>query len=218
MLGLRTAQWTGLLGVSGFVICVVAAHLTRPSLDPASHMISEYARYGPRAVITVGFGLWAISLVASAVYVAGTWPPTLASRALSVLMLLAAVGVVALAAFRTQTSAGELAFGRGVSLEGRLHDVGSGVVSLALFAGACLVVLSRVLPHWRRLAGVALLVAAVAVHVAFLSIGPEVGGLRQRLVLLCGLMWQTLLLSWRGRPDAAGAAAYDSWRAHPPRR
>jgi hypothetical protein len=129
-------------------------------------MISEYARYGARGVISVGFGLWAASLAASAAYVGRAWPANLASRALVVLLLLAAAGVVVLASFRTQTSAGELVFGSRFSTYGRLHDAGSGLVTVALFAGICVTAASDVLQSRTRTAIVVVLLVAIACHVA----------------------------------------------------
>lgn len=206
MLTLRAARWTGLVGMSGFVTCVVIAHVAQSSLDPASHMISEYARHDPRTVISVGFGLWAASLAASAVYIGRAWPANLASRALVVLVLLGAVGVVVLASFRTQTSAGEVVFGSRFSTYGRLHDAGSGLVAVALSAGACVTAASNMLPTRTRTAIVTGLLVAIGCQIALLSIGPEVAGVRQRFLLACALLWQAMLLNRRSRvTDATGA-------------
>jgi hypothetical protein len=54
---------SGLVALAGFVAAAVAEHVLNPHLDPATHEISEYAKPRTGWVMTVGFALWALSMV-----------------------------------------------------------------------------------------------------------------------------------------------------------
>jgi hypothetical protein len=166
-------------GAAAFTLAVLAEHVLEPGLDPARNMVSEYANRPSGLVMTIGFGAWAASLAATALLVGGRTP---------LVSLWIAVGaVVLLAGFHTQTVAGRLPAGVRWHLDGRLHDIGSGVLTAALFAGAALT--AR-----RRPAIAALLVVALIVQVSLLVVGPSVGGVRQRCLLALALVWQIMIL------------------------
>jgi hypothetical protein len=188
-------RFVALLGVVAFVAIVTLEHVLEPSPSPWSHMISEYARTGSRSLMTMAFASWALSLTATAAWLLFRLAPGLAvSRLLAGLLLAAAAGLVAAACFRTQTSAGVLTYGTSMSLGGRLHDAGSGLTTVALFAAA---IVSRRLPSITASFGrqVTILVAtAVVVDIILLVVGTEVGGLRQRLLVLLACVWQVRML------------------------
>lgn len=174
-----------------FVAIVVAEHLFDPSLDPLRHQVSEYANSDSGPLMTIGFLLWVLSLLATGLLVR----LVRAERLLTALLVLSAAGILLAAIFPTETSAGELPPGTTLTAAGRLHDLGSGLTALALLAA---VVAAALNPRWDRifrLRSAALAIAAIAISVALLLVGPEVGGLRQRLVLFTGCCWQLLLLT-----------------------
>ncbi len=184
------------MSLLGFVAIIVTEHLLDPSLDPLRHQVSEYANSDSGPLTTIGFLLWALSLLATGLLVR----PPQGERRLVVLLLLAAAGVLLVAVFPTETSAGELPPGATLTAGGRLHDLGSGLTTLALLAAVAVAALS---PRWDRAfrhRSAALAAAAIATSLALLLVGPEVGGLRQRLVLLAGCCWQLLLLAELRQP------------------
>lgn len=176
--------------MAAFLGTVVLEHLLEPQLDPARHTVSEYARTGSRALITVAFAGWAVSLIASA---ALTYRTGRTHRAIPALLAIAAVGMLLVASFRTQTSATRLAYGHSFSTGGRLHDLGSALTALALLgASAISAWLGRPSQLTRWLAG--LVGLAVVIQVGLLLGGGSVSGLRQRGLILVGLAAQILII------------------------
>jgi hypothetical protein len=115
----------------------------------------------------------------------------------------ACLALLITASFATQTSAGVLPPGVHRSVSGRLHDLGSGALSVALFGA---VALSALRLRTLRTLSVALLVCAVVSDLALLAIGPEVGGLRQRALVALGCCWQAFFVrALQSRKDAASA-------------
>jgi hypothetical protein len=189
----RRTQLTYLLGLSGlagFVACVALEHMLEPALDPLEHQISEYVHTPSGPVMIAGFLLWAASLGASAVFAWSAWR----SRSLAASLALGSLGLVLSACFATQTSAGALPPGETLSTEGELHNLGSGLASLALLFGATVSAATAKAPRWFQFAAGLLIAVALVGSVALLAIGPSVGGLRQRLVVAAGCLWQLLLL------------------------
>jgi hypothetical protein len=173
-----------------FAAVSIAEHLLRPGLDPARHEISEYA-HGPGGwAMTAGFAMWAVSLSATAALVPAD------RRVLRSLLAVAALGMFVTATWRTQTSAGQLPPGVARTAAGRLHDTGSGLTSLALLAAALLTTRATwVLRRIQRLSA-AVVIVAVGASVVLLGVGPEVDGVRQRVLLVCACVWQTAILRW----------------------
>jgi hypothetical protein len=167
-----------------FVACTVVAQLANTGVGPARHMLSELAHGRAGWVMTVGFACWAAALVLGAIVLAGR-----EARGVAALMAIAAVGVVVLAVFPTQTVAGELPSGVARTTAGRLHDIGSGVVTIALLTAAITTAVRR-----RSVVLAALVGAAVIATVVGLAIGPSVGGVRQRVLLLAAVSWQWLIV------------------------
>jgi Protein of unknown function (DUF998) len=171
------------------VSITVLEHLLRPGLSPTTHEISEYAngRYG--ALMTVGFALWAISLACTA----GLVLHVDRSRLVASGLLMAAVGIAVTATFPTQTSAGRLGPHEALHAAGTLHDVGSGLATLALLAAAILSLRIDTVRTKRLTA--ALLGLAVPVDFALLLIGSDVAGIRQRVLVVVACLWQLAMLS-----------------------
>ncbi len=179
-----------LWGLGVFLAAVLLEHVLTPSLSPARHTISEYANAGTGAIMTVGFAAWAASLAAT-----GAWAwLDRRRRLLALLLALAALGMVLAACFPTQTVAGSLPPGVMRTATGRLHDLGSGLTSLALLVGALVSALQSWPPRRFRLSSAIVVAAAVLVDVVLLAVGPDVGGIRQRLLVAMGCAWQLLLV------------------------
>jgi hypothetical protein len=174
-----------------FVACAVVAQLANPDVGPARHMVSELAHGTAGWVMTAGFGCWAVALVLGAIVL-----PRADRPAGATLVAIAAAGVVVLMVFPTQTIGGELPAGVARTTAGRLHDVGSGVATLALAAAAGISGVRAWRGGDRRTSAmvVVLLAVAIAATVVGLAIGPSVGGLRQRVLLLAAVTWQWLVV------------------------
>ena len=182
----RRAAWGGL---AAFVAVVGAAHLLNRSLDPATHEISEYVHGSAGGLMVGGFAAWAISLAATAALA-----NTRRMRPTSIALWVATAGMILTASFATQTSAGRLPPGVRLGTSGRLHDWGSGATSVGLFvAAATSIYMFHGAMRYRRVT-TALLTFAVLSDLGLLAIGPAVGGLRQRLLLAAGCLWQIAFL------------------------
>jgi Protein of unknown function (DUF998) len=188
------------LGVGGLLTfggIVVMQHALQPDLTPRTHEVSEYVNGDPGWLMVLGFLSWSVSLAASGALAAAKWRPgqrTSLARSRVFLLRLAAAGIVITASFASQTSAGRLPAGVKLDVGGRLHDIGSGVATLALVAAAVASIAngdgSRV--YRRRTATILLL--ALASDAALLAVGPGVAGIRQRILLGCAAVWQLLAL------------------------
>ncbi|HET6509754.1 MAG TPA: DUF998 domain-containing protein [Baekduia sp.] len=181
----------------GFVACVAVAQIAEPERGPLRHQLSELVHGNAGWVMDVGLACWAIALGLAATTVLAH--PARSDRAIApgvaVLVGVAAIGVVVLALFPTQTVAGELPRGVARTTSGRLHDLGSGLVTAALAAAAIAsgTAARRADRRFAMWVAVLLGVAALATVIGLL-IGPSVGGVRQRAVVACALAWLWLLV------------------------
>jgi hypothetical protein len=187
--GRKQPQRVAIAGVSVFLAITFAEHLINAPLNPARHEISEYVHASAGWLMTVGFAAWGLSLAITSWLVFTRYADRLASTCLA----LASLGLVITACFSTQTSAGHLPPGVSWNAVGRLHDIGSGLATLAIFASALLSLRSRY-PRPVRTCTVALLTVAVSADVVLLMIGHDVAGVRQRLLVVSGCLWQLFLL------------------------
>lgn len=186
-------------GVAVFLIAVAALHLLDSSRSPDTHVISEYAngRYG--WLLTAALLSWGLSLLAASAWsVRRLQPP--ARRAVAALLLVATAGIVTAAVFRTQAVAGAVPEGTERTLTGQLHDAGAGVATLALFVAAAVAgATERTRSSFGRIS-LAVVIFAVVVQASLLVVGHEVGGIRQRSLVLTACAWQAALV--RTRPVA----------------
>jgi uncharacterized protein DUF998 len=197
----------GLIGLAVFVTIVTFEHLGVSDLSPATHVISEYANAGDRALMTAGFLAWALSLGAVTLLACVDRAPGSArnlSIALTTTLGIAATGAAVTACFRTQTSVVPSGVSR--SLAGRLHDLGSGTVTLGLLLAALASAAVFETPRWYRRAALALVIFSVATDAALLAVGPSVGGLRQRVLLAAACTWQLLLIAALDQRRSRGLA------------
>ncbi len=112
------------------------------------------------------------------------------------------------ATFATETSAGKLPPGVSLTTTGRLHDIGSGVTTVALLLAALLSI-GIFADRLSRLRIVALIGAVVCLDVALLSIGSEVAGVRQRALVAGACAWQLLALRALGARRRSPLTAAD---------
>lgn len=180
---------SALTGLLLFVLIVGVEHLLNPSLNPLEHQVSEYVHTDSGALMVIGFAAWAISLAAT-----GLLSGRFGEHLPAALFALAALGMTLVALFPTQTSAGELPPGRTLTLTGHLHDLGSGLTTVALLGTAVWSFAAGNRKRSVQLASAILILSALAISVALLIVGPSVGGLRQRLLLLIGCVWQFVFL------------------------
>jgi hypothetical protein len=193
------AQLVAGAGLVAFAAIIGLEHVLQSDLDPVTHEVSEYVHGSGGWLMVGGFLAWAVSLAATAIAAREAGPrPRLLRRGAVAFLGIAAGGMLVTACFATQTSAGMLPPGVRLGTAGRLHDVGSGVATLSLVAAAAMTIPDSTVSSGYRVRTAAILLAASAADVALLLIGPAVGGLRQRILLACGLVWQaTALQAWR---------------------
>lgn len=194
-----------MIGVSGLLLFLAITgleHALRPELSPATHEISEYANGRDGALMTSAFVLWTLSLACTGLLV---WRVA-RGRPAAAALLLAAAGIAATAAWPTQTSAGLLKQGETLHAAGRLHDIGSGVATIALLLAALLSL--RLRTHWLRHFTAAALATALAADLILLAIGSEVAGVRQRVLVAAACAWQLALL---GSQSGAAVSSDDQW-------
>jgi hypothetical protein len=181
-----------LLGV--FVFATVLEHFLMPGLSPDRHRISEYANGPSGWLMTAGFAAWAGSLLAVAcATLSSPVTPRTVALVVGLLLLIAAAGAAATAAFTTGTSAGVVLRGHHLTMGNRIHDLGSGVLGVALW-GAVLIG-AGIGDARLRLASMILLVLA-ALLAGVLSSGVlDLPGIRQRVLVGLACLWQLGLLS-----------------------
>ncbi len=191
--------------VVAFVACTVVAQIAEPAREPLRHQISELAQGRAGWVMDVGFACWTLALLTAAIIVtiAPGYRVGPTNRSIGALLVLAALGVLTLTLYKTQTVAGVLPPGTARTTTGRVHDLAGEVTTIALVIAA----LVGVTTAWRgdpRFAQTTLLILGLALlaTVAGLVVGPSVGGLRQRVVVLCGLAWLWLLTGNAGPRQA----------------
>lgn len=204
-------------GLGTFVGIVLLEHILVPGLTPARHMISEYANARAGPLMVFAFLAWGASLGATAGLARG-------QAILAGMLLAAALGAVVTACFATQAVGGVIPHGVHLGLGGRLHDLGSGVLSLALLAAVSLSIRQAVLPPGFRVRTTVLLVLSVAGAAALLIVGDPAPGIRQRLLVATACIWQAMLLHVLGsrrageqrdqtsRSASAAASAADATR------
>ena len=130
--------------VIAFVAILLLEHAVVGRLDPAHHMISEYANAGGAGGVagTLAIAAWSGSLLACAALawcVASNRAASVAGwLALAALLAVAGVGLGVAAVFPTQAVRGVIPPGEHLRLAGRLHDLGSGIGQIALFGAAIL--------------------------------------------------------------------------------
>jgi hypothetical protein len=188
-----------LAGLAAFVLTVALLHLVEPSLDPRRHVISEYANTPVGELMVVALLSWAGSLLATARWLKSVPRATAIGRLVPCLLRAAAVGLALAAVFRTQAVGADVPPGVAVTVTGRLHDLGSALSTLALFASAVAVSVISGRRSSVGLVSLALAALGLVVGVALLLVGDEVDGIRQRMLVAAACAWQAALLTMPNR-------------------
>jgi Protein of unknown function (DUF998) len=192
----RYALYVGTIALLAFLSAVSLQHLLVPQLNPLRHQVSEYANARAGWLMVAGFVAWAISIAAMAVLATSRRPQRGLARILLVVLLsFAVVGTVITASFATQTSAGALPPGIRLTTGGRLHDVGSAMLAVAIYASAIASLWSEQVSPRYRMCTALILALAVTADVTLLVVGPGVGGLRQRILIVFACAWQAVFLA-----------------------
>lgn len=158
--------------------------MLRPSLAPADHFISEYARGSTRGVAIAAFLAWA---AATAGCVVLAWRAR--GRITAVAFAVAVIGLLLAAVFTTQTVAGELPAGVERTNAGRLHDIGT----LLILAGLSVAAIGSLRVVRRRshtLALLVLLITLFAIVPVLMALGLDAPGIGQRGFILVGVAFQ----------------------------
>ena len=183
--------------LAGFVVAVLAQHLLAPELTPDVHTISEYVNADAGPLMVGGFVAWAASMAATARLVRR------GARLVAWLLAVAAVGMLLTACFATQTSAGVLPPGIERTTGGRVHDLASGIATLALLGALVTTALRGEWVAWFRGLSRAVLAVAVIASAVLLAIGDPVDGIRQRILVAAACVWQAALVAAAARNRAA---------------
>jgi Protein of unknown function (DUF998) len=184
-------------GLAMFAAIVAVECAINPALDPARHEVSEYVHARLGVLMTVGFACWATSLAATSWAVLTRTGARLVAAGLGV----ACAGMLVTAVFATQTSAGRLPPGETLTPIGRLHDIGSGTTTVALLFAALLSLRSLKGQRFRRQVAL-LLIVLLCSDIVLLAVGPQVAGVRQRILLAGASVWQLLTLHVAAAADS----------------
>lgn len=201
-------------GLAAFAAIVTAQGLLPgSSFDPADQTISEYVHTSAGAPMAVGFVAWALSWAV----LAGPASASLPGGRLLTLQRIAfagtAIGLVLTACFATDRGIVEPGVVLHETTEGRIHDAASALVTLgilvAALSGAALVG-GRV-----RALTLGLISIAVAADVLMLAVGDPLPGVRQRILVAAGCMWQAawMAMLWPGSDIVGYRPSGDRGRA-----
>ena len=98
------------------------------------------------------------------------------------------------ALFHTETVAGSLPPGARLTPSGRLHDIGSGVAILAIAVAAAMSSWLAGRRGWFAVVSAWALGLAIVSDATLLALGSSVGGIRERILITIGCVWQACLL------------------------
>jgi hypothetical membrane protein len=202
-----TWTWRSAAAGSGlFAVTVLAEHIVNSQLSPWNHQISEYANGSTGWLMTIGFVGWAVSLTLTAVLLQRAQAP-LSAGAVAV----AAIGLALIAVFHTQAVAGRVPVSTAHTAQGHLHNLGGELLTGGLLSAALFVASASGWARRLRLIAAGTILYFAVVTVALQLFANDIGGLRQRLMLLGALAWHAALLAAAPTRPPRRAPA----RAHP---
>lgn len=183
-------------GLAAFAVVVITQGLVpRVSFDPLHQTISEYTHTPAGALMPVGFLAWAVSWAV----LAGPATPSGGGSTARLSMLQraafagAAVGLVSVACFATDRGLAEPGVVGHTTTEGGIHDAASALVTVSILVAA---LTGAALRGGRVKALTLLLLSAVCVaDVLMLALGDPLPGVRQRILVVAGCLWQALWLA-----------------------
>lgn len=184
----------------GFIVLLAFEHALERQLSPGRHMVSEYANASSGALMVIGFSAWATSLAVSALAVRRR-------VAVALGLALAAMGMCLVASFHTQAVRGRLPDGVSYSSGGRLHDLGGELVLIGLLVAWLADALAIRRKRRLRSGEVWLLLLAVVMTIGLLAAGDPLPGLRQRVLIIAGAIWQLMLFCREEQPASRALVA-----------
>jgi hypothetical protein len=207
----RLWTWLSAVGLLLFVAIVAMQGAGVAGFDPAQQQISEYVHSSASAVMVVGFLAWSLSLLILAGLTQASardhreedWPINLQAGALVV----AAVGAFLLACFPTDRGVAVPGVVTHASATGQIHDAASALCAASILVAA-LVGAMRCSGSIRALTA-ALIATGLASSVVLLAIGDPVPGIRQRVLVAAGCLWQATWL-WKLRTEAVATSPRSS--------
>jgi Protein of unknown function (DUF998) len=188
-------------GLGLFLALVAAQPLLAASYDPLRQGVSEFVHADGGRLVTVAFLAWAFSLLVLGHLVATEAGPRDGSRWMKVegwAFAAAALGLFVVSIFDTDRGAERAAVVTDATTAGALHNVGSALTSVAIFAALTVEAVSR--RRSRRALALSFLLAALASSAVLFALGDPLPGLRQRFLVLAASLWQAVLLRllWTG--------------------
>jgi Protein of unknown function (DUF998) len=195
-------------GLALFLVVVAVQPLLEQSYDPLRQGISEFVHTDARAVVLIGFVAWAVSLALLAAVLSGDRAGDGRRRAIrlevdSLLAAVAGLGLVAL--FATDRGAEAAGTITETTISGRLHDIGSALITVAILAA---VVADALHERDPRLAAT-VIAAALGSSLVLFAFGDPLPGLRQRCLIASACLWQVAVLhrAWSRAPTSERSSA-----------
>lgn len=175
-----------------FLVLVAVQPLLEPSYDSLRQGISEFMHTDAGPVVLGGFGAWAVSLALLGGLLGGEQGSgrSRQARLEAGSLYAAAAGLGLVAVFATDRGAEAPGIVAQTTTAGRLHDVGSGLITVAFLAA---VAADAFREREIRLAGT-VIGAAVLSSVFLFALGDPLPGLRQRCLVACACIWQIAVL------------------------
>lgn len=201
----RVLFWVSAAGLSALVAIVAVQGVVVPGFDPGEQRVSEFAHSPAAALLVVGLLAWSLSLLSLAgltlAVARSRGGPDRLACVQTAALLTAAASIALLAFFPTDRGEEIAAVVSHTTAVGRVHDAASGLAAVGLLAAALVGAVRR--NGWVRVVTLALLAAGIASTVILLAAGDPLPGLRQRLLLAVGCLWQVAwLLELRGEAVA----------------
>jgi hypothetical protein len=190
--------WIGVAGsgLAVFAVVVATEGLPEASFDPAHQTISEYAHTSAGTLMVVGFVAWALSWAVlagpgSASSLSSSYPRLLTLQRIA--FAGTAIGLVLVACFATDRGLVEPGTVLHTTTEGKVHDAASALVTVGILVAAltgATLIGGRV-----RTLTLLLMSIAIAADVLMLALGDPLPGIRQRILVSAGCLWQAIWLA-----------------------
>lgn len=189
-------------GLATFVLIVATQGLLPgASFDPAHQTISEYAHTSAGTLMVIAFIAWGLSWAVLAGTGLTQYPDSRPPWLLTLQRIAfagTAIGLALIASFATDRGLVEPGVVLHATTAGRIHDAASALVTVGIPVAA---LAGAALAGGRVRILTLLLMAIVAVDVLMLALGDPLPGIRQRILVTAGCLWQALWLTtlWRAR-------------------
>ena len=191
----KQLTWISAMGLLVFIVAMTVQHALVPNADPAKRMLSEYVHSATGALTVIGFLAWSVSLAALARLTAASRPlhgEDLLARLQVAALVVTAAGLLLVGCFPTDRGAETPGAVIHATTTGHIHDAASALVTGGILVAAGIGAARY--PGRNRVLTVVLLLIAAASSVCLLALGDPAPGLRQRLLVGIGCLWQVVWL------------------------